>query len=1018
MKLKLTWLMTLFMAFVMQFSFAQEKTITGTVTSAADGLPLPGVNVIVQGTSRGVQTDFDGNYTIKASTGETLVFSFLGMKEATAQVAASNTINMVMSEDVETLEEIVVVGFSSKSRDELTSAVSNVTSEDLQKIAPSVSIDNMLQGVAAGVQVTAQNGKPGQTAFIRVRGIGSINAGNQPLYIVDGAQVNENDVNAINPNDVESVSVLKDAASTSIYGARGGNGVVLITTKRGKKGKDAVIKISSRLGRSRKVRDNFTMMNSAQKLQYERELGVGTGASIGSNAELNALLALDHDWQEDLLQDGLQQSFSFSVSGGEERMRYFFSLGYDDDTGIVRDIDGYNRSSGRLNVDYDAKPWLTVGTSLSFSSIEQGDPRDRNNAQNPFRAMYDYNPYEPFFRRDANGDVVFDANNNPVLNPTSAGYPVSSELRENLNTRYNNRFLGNMYLDMKLHENVKFLTQVSGIYDQFRRERFLTPGSTLDLIVNSNVATGDKTDSGSFDFTWTWLNKATYSNTFGEKHNLEVTALTEFVRRNYRDYLASGTGFVIGGPSVLDVSAAPDTVGGTRFENSLFSIAGNVDYNYDNRYILTATVRRDGSSRFGANTKYGTFYSGSLAWNINNEAFFKSNTINTLKLRASYGTSGNDQIGNYQSITAYGYAAYNGLNTLEPSNFGDPNLGWEQNTNYGVGVEFGLFNNRLRGLVDYYNRTTSDLLLNEQLPFSVGGPTVTGNLGEMVNKGWEFELAGDVIRTEDFRWTLNANLNLYDNEVTKLVNVDDPNTADNESDLFTSANFFSVLRVGEEVNTFFLTRYAGVNPANGEALYLDTDGNVTNVAAGNEVALSGKSPFADMDGSFGTSVQYKGWDLNANFYWKVGNYIYNIPESNMLADGDGIESQNQRLDAFNYWRNPGDTNVLPRPSSAGFAADAAQTSDRFLQKGDYIRLRSLQLGYTLPKRFTDAMALDNVRIYAAGTNLWTYAPEFKGDPEIGIGSGETQTAGTIPGEFALYSYPTTATIAVGFDIQF
>jgi TonB-linked SusC/RagA family outer membrane protein len=1020
MKLKLTWLMTLFMAFVMQFSFAQEKTITGTVTSAADGLPLPGVNVIVQGTSRGVQTDFDGNYTIKASTGETLVFSFIGMKEATAKVAASNTINMVMAEDVETLEEIVVVGFSSKSRDELTSAVSNVTSEDLQKIAPSVSIDNMLQGVASGVQVTAQNGKPGQTAFIRVRGIGSINAGNQPLYIVDGAQVNEDDVNAINPNDVESVSVLKDAASTSIYGARGGNGVVLITTKRGTKGKDAVIKISSRLGRSRKVRDNFTMMNAAQKLQYERELGVGTGSQITTNAELQRLIGLDHDWQEDLLQDGLQESVSFSISGGEERMRYFFSLGYDEDSGIVRDIDGYNRSSGRLNVDYDAKDWLTVGTSLSFSSIEQGDPRDRNNAQNPFRAMYDYNPYETFFRQDLDGNVLLDDNGQPILNPTSAGYPVSAELRQNLTTRYNNRFIGNMYLDFKLHENVKFLTQVSGIYDQFRRDNFLQPGSVLDLIVNNNVPTGDKTDSGSFSFTYTWLNKLTYSNTFGEKHNLEVTALTEYVRNNFRSYLASGVGFVIGGPSVLDVSATPDAVGGGRSENSLFSLAGNIDYNYDNRYIVTATLRRDGSSKFGANTKYGTFFSGSVAWNINNEAFFKSNTINTLKLRASYGTSGNDQIGNYQPITTYGFAAYNGQNTLEPQNFGDPNLGWEQNTNYGVGVEFGLFNNRLRGLVDYYNRTTSDLLLNEQLPFSVGGPAVTGNLGEMVNKGWEFELAGDIIRTQDFRWTVNANLNTYDNEVTKLVNVDDPNTPENESDLFTTSNFYSILRVGEEVNTFFLPRYAGVNPANGEALYLDTDGNVTNQVDGNEVALSGKSPFADMDGSFGTSIQYKGWDLNANFYWRTGNYIYNTVEQNMLADGDGIENQNQRLDAFNYWRAPGDTNVLPRPSSAGFAADANQTSDRFLQKGDYIRLRSLQLGYSLPKRFTDAMALETVRIYAAGTNLWTYAPEFKGDPEVGIGSGETQTAatGTIPGEFALYSYPTTATIAIGFDIQF
>ena len=289
----------------------------------------------------------------------------------------------------------------------------------------------------------------------------------------------------------------------------------------------------------------------------------------------------------------------------------------------------------------------------------------------------------------------------------------------------------------------------------------------------------------------------------------------------------------------------------------------------------------------------------------------------------------------------------------------------------------------------------------------------------MVNKGWEFELAGDVIRTEDFTWTLNANLNLYDNEVTKLVNSDDPNTPDvNESDLFTASNFFSILRVGEEVNTFFLPRYAGVNPANGEALYLDPDGNVTNQVDGNETVLSGKSPFADMDGSFGTSIRYKGWDVNANFYWRVGNYIYNLPEQNMLADGDGIEGQNQRLDAFNYWRSPGDTDVLPRPSSAGFAANANQTSDRFLQKGDYIRLRSLQIGYTLPSEWTNAIALDQVRIYAAGTNLWTYAPEYKGDPEVGIGSGETQGASVIPGEFALYSYPTVATIALGFDISF
>ncbi|NRA92416.1 MAG: TonB-dependent receptor, partial [Psychroserpens sp.] len=559
----------------------------------------------------------------------------------------------------------------------------------------------------------------------------------------------------------------------------------------------------------------------------------------------------------------------------------------------------YNRTSGRLNVDYDAKDWLTVGTSLSFSSIEQGDPRDRNNVQNPFRAMYDYNPYEPFLLLDENGNPQLDANGNTILNPTSAGYPVSSELRENLTSRFNHRFLGNIYFDIKINDNLKFLTQVSGIYDQFRRQNFLQPGSTLDIIVNAGTPTGSRTDSGSYDWTYTWLNKMTYSNTFGEKHNLEVTALTEYVRNNFRSYLANGDGFTIGGPSVLDVAATPDGVGGSRSENALFSVAGFVDYNYDNRYIVTASLRRDGSSKFGPDSKYGTFWSASVGWNIHNEAFFNSNKINTLKLRASYGTSGNDQIGNYAPITTYGFAAYNGQNTLEPQNFGDPELSWEQNENWGIGLEFGMFNNRLRGLVDYYNRTTSDLLLNEATSSFGGAPAITGNLGEMVNKGWEFELAGDVIRTEDFTWTLNANLNLYDNEVTKLVDEDDPTTLDvNESDLFTTSNFFTILRVGEEVNTFFLPRYAGVNPANGEALYLDPDGNVTNSVDGNETVLSGKSPFADMDGSFGTSIRYKGWDLNANFYWRVGNYIYNLPEQNMLADGDGIEGQNQRLDAF------------------------------------------------------------------------------------------------------------------------
>jgi TonB-linked SusC/RagA family outer membrane protein len=988
----------------MQFSFAQEKTITGTVTEG--GLPLPGATVLLKGTKTGTSSDFDGNYSIQAKAGDVLEFSFVGMKTTSVTVGASNKIDVTMTSDTN-FEEVVVVGFSTKNRAELTSAIVNVTAEQLARIAPSVSIDNMLQGQASGVQVTAQNGKPGQTAFIRIRGIGSIQAGNEPLYIVDGAQISEGDLNGINPSDVASISVLKDAASTSIYGARGGNGVVLITTKRGSKDRDAVISFNSRVGFTRRIKDNFTMMNSQQKLQYERELGVGIGSSVSSQAQYDALLALDHSWEEDLLEDGFIQSNAISISGGDTKTRYFLSLSKDEDSGIIRDINEYSRIAGRLNVDYDAKKWLTVGTSLSFSTVTLADARDRNNVQNPFRAIYDYLPYQTLFLFDGDGNQVFDDFGRPRYNPTSAGYPVKDEILYNQTQRIFNRWIGNMFAEFRLAKGLTFRSQASGVYEQFRRDSFLQPGSTLDLIVNGGEPTGSKTDSGNFDFTYNFLNRVNYKKTFNEKHNFDVSLFTEYIENNSRSYFARGLGGFLPGPgkpALMDVANTPDDVGGNLIQFAIYSLAGNIDYNYEGKYIATATVRRDGSSRFGYNTQFGTFYAGSLAWNIAEEDFMKGGKVDVLKLRGSAGTTGNDQIPRYASRTTFGFGPYNGETAMVPANFGDDNLGWEQSFSIGIGVEFSAFNSRLRGLVDYYNRETTDLLLGAQNSFGTGGSAVTGNLGGMLNTGFEFELAYDIIRNENLKWTVQGNFNIYDNEILQL---------DGSDQLFVTSNTFTVLQVGQEVNTFFLPRYAGVNPANGEALYFDTEGNVTNVAAGNEVALDGKSPFARFDGSFNTNIEYKGIDLSANFYYRVGNYTYNTQEQTMLSDGDNAVNSNQRLDAFNYWRNPGDVNVLPRPFS-----NSNQESDRFLQDASFIRLRSMQLGYTIPKKFLDRTSIQTVRFYLAGTNLWTFAPYFKGDPEIGIGSGETQGANVIPGEFNLFSYPAVRNISFGVDVKF
>lgn len=1005
MRSKFKWIFTLLLAFSMQFSFAQEKTISGTVTES--GLPLPGATVLVKGTSKGVSTDFDGKYSIQAKAGDVLEFSYVGMKTKSVTVGASSTVDVTMESD-SNLEEVVVVGYGTKKRSDLTSAVSTVTAEQLTRIAPSVTIDNMLQGQAAGVQVTAQNGKPGQVAFIRVRGISSIAAGNEPLYIVDGAQISENDLNAINPNDIASISVLKDAATTAIYGARGSNGVVLVTTKRGIKDRDAVITFNSRVGFNRRIRDNFTMMNAEQKLQYERELGVGIGASVSSQQEWDRLVSLDHRWEDDLLEDSFVQSNTLAISGGDTKTRYFFSLGYDGDTGIIRDLNEYKRISARLNVDYDVKKWLTVGTSINYSNVIQEDARDRNNVQNPFRAMYDYLPYQTLFLFDADGNQVFDDFGRPRYNPTSAGYPVKDEILYNRTTRFQNRFISNLYADIKLSKSFSFNTTFASVYDQSRRESYLESGSTLDLIVNGGEPTGSRTDAGSFDFTYNFINKLTYQTTFAEKHKLQAFVLSEYIENNVYSYLANGIGGFLPGPgkpNLLDNANEPNDVGGNLLQASTFSLAANVDYNYDGKYIATATARRDGSSRFGYNTQFGFFYSGSLAWNVAKENFMANTKINDLKIRAAAGTSGNDQIGRYTSRSTYAFGPYNAETSMFTGNFGDPDLTWEKNFNYGIGLEFAAFDSRLRGVFDYYVRETTGLLLGDQRSHFVGLWAPNSNIGGMTNKGFEFELAYDVIRNENLRWTLRGNLNLYENVVDALNPGSDQ--------LFRASNNYTVLEVGEEVNTFFLPRYAGVNPANGEALYFDAEGNVTNVADGNEVTLSGKSPFADFDGNFGTEFEYKGFDVTANFYFKYGNYTYNLVEQNMLSDGESAVNSNQRLDAFNYWREPGDVNVLPRPNS-----NANQTSDRFLQDASYIRLRNLQIGYTLPKKFLERTPLQHVRMYVSGTNLWTYAPYFKGDPEVGIGSGETQGANVIPGEFNLYSYPTTTNVSFGIDVKF
>ncbi|QII45787.1 TonB-dependent receptor [Flagellimonas oceani] len=1014
MKAKLAWMLTPLLVLCMSFSFGQEKTVSGNVTDQ-NGLPLPGVSILVVGTSNGTQTDFDGNYTISASEGQMLRFSYIGQKTVERTVGASSTINVQMQDDAQALEEVVVTGYGSRSRELSTSAISTVSTEKIEAFVPSTSVDNILQGQAAGVQVTAANGRPGQTAFVTIRGVGSLNASTTPLYVVDGVPVNSDFINNLNPNDIESFSILKDAATVSKYGSRGSNGVVLITTKQGKTG-DARITFRSSFGFSERIPDPFDLMNTSQKLELERqfaELGVNAAQSLpgatADDAERARLIGLDTNWEEELLRKGQIQSNSLSISGGDEKMTYFLSLGYDKNTGIIDRIDGFERVTARLNTTYQAKEWLNVGTNISLSRSTTDLPRDRNNVQNPFRAMYDYNPWDPLYLRNPDGSIQTDAQGDPIFNPTTSGFPIARALMTEPEDNRNFLIIGSLFADIKFSDKFSNRFTVGATNNRYNRTNRSIAGGVLDVIVGDANFPGTQTDNFENTLQYNVNNLFNYTDTFGEFHNLSASFLLEYNENIYTDLFASARGFPSPEIPYQDVAAEATASGSEEARRVLFSQGLFVDYDYDGKYILSGSIRRDGSSRFGPENQYGYFYSGSAAWNIARESFLEGTAVNDLKLRASYGTSGNQNIGDFNFLNLLEFGTYNGNTTAIPIGVGNPNIQWESQAILDIGVEFGLFNNRINGVVDYFKKNSKDLLLNQPLSQTVGDEnnSILANIGELENSGIEVSLNADIVRAENFVWRAGGNISFLDNKVVSLVNGDD---------IVNGTFGLNILREGEEINSYYTVRYAGVNPANGEPLYYDLDGNITNeYSASFNTILEGKSPYANIEGGFFTSIRWGGFGVRADFVGKAGNYIMNFQRQAGISIGN-IDS-NQRVEAFNYWKQPGDTNVLPSPL---FQGTADQDSDRWLEKGDYLRLRTLTVDYNLPGKFLDRTGIDRVRIFATGQNLFTIT-EYNGDPEIGIGSDESSAAGSagfIPGAFSLFSYPQTRSYTFGVEIGF
>jgi TonB-linked SusC/RagA family outer membrane protein len=1013
MKLKYKWIFTLLLALSLQLSFAQERTITGVVSDNTG--PVPGANVIVKGTKKGVQTDIDGKYSIMAKKGDVLVFSFVGASDVTKVVESSNVINTKLQEEGISLSEVVIqtnLGYLSKDSRKLSSSVSTVSNDEIMRQSPVITVQNALQGQAAGVQVTAQNGKPGAAAFVSVRGAVSITGGSaQAVYVVDGAFVSATEASALAPNDVESVNVLKDGAAAAIYGIRGGNGVVVINTKRGKNAK-AKFTINSSTGFTEKLGDPFTMMNADQKIRYESLIGQGSTLTA-TPAQLDLLRSYDHNWQDDLLKKGFVQNNNISYSGGDDKFTNYMSLGYTLDTGIIDNLKGFDRITARYNSEYKANESIKIGFNVGGSYEKFNDSRDRNNAQNPFRAMYDYNPYEPFYARNSSGAIINDVNGNPTLNTNVlAGFPIHEAILTNTEQRRFFRAYARPFVEIGIIKDLKFKSQMNMNYERYQRETFTKPNSFLDLIVGDPAARGQKTDNGWDDLQYQFTNSLNYKYSINEKHNFDATVLYEYFKSNFRSYTLTRKGFVNG--DLPTAGTAVVGVPGTgRTENSSYSFFGNIDYDFNNKYLISVYGRRDGSSVLGLLDKYSFAKGASVGWNISGESFMSNvKWVNNLKLRASYGElNSTNGIGSYDAQSIFSTTPYGGgIGTILTNNtLGNPGLQFEVAEKYEIGLEAALFKNWLTFSTSVFQDSRNGFIYSDNTTVGTNFTTLI-NAGDWTTKGAELELKAFAIKTDKTFLSFYVNAAIFDREVNTLNRPNDPNNQ--------LIRGITVTKVGRQPDDFFLVPYAGVNATTGRAMYRKLDGSLTDVYSAGDRAFTGKTPYAKLEGGFGMQFAYKGFDLSTDFVFKQGNYIYNYMWQNMNADGSS-PNRNQAVDALDYWTPTNTTASRPTPQSIS-GVNSNLESDRWLEDGSYIRLRNLNFGYKWTKKAFPTLPIDEIRVFTTMQNLLTWT-KFNGDPEVGIGSAETQT-GTqanplIPGQFALYSYPTVKTFVFGVSIN-
>ncbi|WP_413994414.1 SusC/RagA family TonB-linked outer membrane protein [Maribacter sp. 2307ULW6-5] len=982
----------LLLALIGAIGYGQQ--VTGTVTDGS-GLPLPGVNVVVKGTTTGTQTDFDGKYAIVATANNTLVFSYLGQKTVERAVGNNTTINVQMEEDSAQLDEVVVVGYGSQKKSDLTGSVASVDGDEIARL-PVASLDNALQGRAAGTFVSSPSGTPGAGISIQIRGNTSLSASSEPLYVVDGIPMISEDLSGlftggqrtnsmadINPTDIESIEILKDASATAIYGSRGANGVVMITTKRGKTGAPK-IDINSYYG-FQTVTNTIDMLSSQQQLELMNDAAAQDNIDLGTNYADNYVSDIwgfdpgdpelqNTNWYDAIFRTAPIQSQDVAISGGTERTQYFTSLAYFNQEGTQLGT-GFERISGRANLDSKINDWLKIGTTISVSRTNQDRTINDNSLYGVVINTLAGDPLMPVREEDGTYADPFSyfgwwMLDNPVL--------VANEYKRTTNTT---RGLGSIFAEVNLFKGLTFRHSTSIDYTSLVDEAY-TP--IISRESRNASANGLGTYGSTEDFTWITENYFSYDRDFGEKHSLNAILGTSYQASDRNFASINAQQFPSDQFTKIAVAAEVTAASTSGTQWGLSSYYFRANYGYDNKYLITLTGRADGSSRFGADNRFGFFPSGSVAWRVSQENFLKdSKTVSDLKLRASYGVTGNqDGIGNFASRGLFGVGNYRASATLVPTQLSNQNLGWESTSQYNIGLDLGLFKNRLTLTADYFVKDTDDLLLNRVIPGISGFSSVLDNIGAVQNKGLELSLGGTIL-TGELKWNSAFNISFIRNEVKQLA-VNDQVLSDSH-----------ILSEGHPIGTFFLIDQDGVDPQTGNIIWDDFNGD-GNINSGDRQIVGNVQP--DFFGGFNNSFSYKGIDLSFLFQFSVGNEIFNHSRAHYenlgwsrIGTGFPLPDGNNHVLALDRWQQPGDVTDIPRASLEN--GNWREYSSRWLEDGSFLRLKNLNLGYNFPTEVTSRIGLSNLRLYVQGQNLLTFTNYTGFDPEVSQNARDPRLAG-------------------------